>query len=118
MMDTDYYLPILKALSDNTRLKIIDLLLQHDYCVGALAFHMGMTEAAISQHLKVLRKAGIVTGEKRGYYTHYNIDKGLIARAGRFLVDISSSAYKRQSCKFEATGDHSKCRVYSNQNKK
>jgi ArsR family transcriptional regulator, arsenate/arsenite/antimonite-responsive transcriptional repressor len=65
----------LKALSDESRFKLINLLLTHDFCVGALAHHLKITEAAVSQHLKQLREAGLVKGEKRGYWTHYMVDK-------------------------------------------
>ncbi len=63
----------LKAISDNTRFKIIHLLLKHDYCVRALARHLELSEAAVSQHLKILREAGLITGEKRGYFMHYGV---------------------------------------------
>ena len=66
----DDLLKVMKALSDETRLKIINLLLNFDFCVGALSRQLGISEAAVSQHLQILRKAGLVTGEKRGYYTH------------------------------------------------
>ena len=73
-------LPILKALADGTRFRIIDLLLTHDLCVGALANRLGISKPAVSQHLQILRKAGLVRGEKRGYYTHYAIEKDLLLR--------------------------------------
>ena len=63
----------LKALSDETRFKLFTMLLNSDCCVGALARHLGVTEANISQHLQILRKAGLVVGEKRGYWTHYSV---------------------------------------------
>ena len=69
---------IFKALGDDTRLRIIDLLLTHDLCVGALAKRLGISEPAVSQHLKVMRKAGLVKGEKRGYWTHYSIDRNTL----------------------------------------
>ena len=64
-----------KALSDESRLKLVNLLLTHDFCVGALAHHLKISEAAVSQHLRQLREAGLVKGEKRGYWTHYTVDK-------------------------------------------
>jgi ArsR family transcriptional regulator len=66
---------IFKALSDQTRLRLVDLLLTHDLCVGALANRLGISKPAVSQHLQVLRKAGLVKGEKRGYWTHYSIER-------------------------------------------
>jgi len=66
---------ILKALADETRFKLVNLLLTHDLCVGALARHLKISEAAVSQHLRYLREAGLVRGEKRGYWTHYTVEK-------------------------------------------
>jgi len=65
---------ILKGLADGTRLKIIRLLLKYDLCVGALAHHLGISKPAVSQHLQVLRKAGLVKGEKRSYWTHHSVE--------------------------------------------
>ena len=47
---------VLKAIADETRLKIITLLLRHNYCVRALARKLELSESGVSQHLKVLRK--------------------------------------------------------------
>jgi len=66
---------IFKTLADETRFKLVRLLLTHDLCVGALAKHLGISEASVSQHLKSLREAGLVRGEKRGYWTHYTVEK-------------------------------------------
>ena len=79
--------PILKALADETRFRIINLLLSHDLCVGALADHLSMSKAAVSQHLQILRKVGLVRGEKRGYWTHYGVDKTLIHQIAEALIE-------------------------------
>jgi len=68
-------LPILKAIADETRLSLLQLLLTQDLCGKALAGRLGITEAAVSQHLKILREAGLIRGEKRGYWTHYGVEK-------------------------------------------
>jgi len=71
----EQYIQIFKAMADQNRLKLVDLLLTHDLCVGALASRLGISKPAISQHLKILRKAGLVRGEKRGYWTHYSVER-------------------------------------------
>ena len=79
----DHRIHIFKALADQTRLRLIDLLLTHDLCVGALARRLGISKPAVSQHLQILRKAGLVKGEKRGYWTHYSIERdALLQLAG------------------------------------
>ena len=72
------FVPILKALADENRFRIINLLLTHDLCVGALASRLSISKAAVSQHLQVLRKAGLVKGEKRGYWTHYTVERSVL----------------------------------------
>ena len=74
----------LKALADDNRLLILRLLGRRDYCVRALARQLGISQAAVSQHLKVLRQAGLVSSEKRGYFTHYRT-------AGTDLMAVSSA---------------------------
>jgi ArsR family transcriptional regulator len=93
-MDSDMtdILSKLKALGDETRFRIINLLLTHDLCVGALAGHLNISKAAISQHLQILRKAGLVRGEKRGYWTHYSVDKSAIHQIAEDLIKRTDQA--------------------------
>jgi DNA-binding transcriptional ArsR family regulator len=78
-----------KALSDESRFKLVNLLLTHDLCVGALAHHLKISEAAVSQHLKQLREVGLVKGEKRGYWTHYMVDKGKLNELAEDLKNLT-----------------------------
>lgn len=75
----------LKALADGTRLEIIKMLLNHDLCAGAIASRLGISRAAVSQHMKVLREANLVTEEKRGYWTHYEVDCSELNRVAEEL---------------------------------
>ncbi len=80
---------ILKALGDETRYQIIKLLGGGDFCVGALAQIMNTSRPAVSQHLKILREAGLVRGEKRGYWTHYIVDKEVLCKAAREIEHLA-----------------------------
>ena len=62
---------MLKALSEPMRLKIYQALLERKHCVRSLSKKLGISESAISQHMKVMKDAGLVYGEKFGYHTHY-----------------------------------------------
>lgn len=66
---------IFKALSDSNRLKIFMLLSKKTLCVNALVNHLAISQSAVSQHLRVLREAGLVNSEKRGYWMHYSANK-------------------------------------------
>ena len=61
-----------KALSDPARVKIMSLLLNADeICAYDVATAIGKTAATASHHLKLLRDAGLVTGDKRGTWIFY-----------------------------------------------
>jgi DNA-binding transcriptional ArsR family regulator len=79
-----------KALSDKSRFKLVNLLITHDLCVGALAHHLNISEAAVSQHLRHMREVGLVKGEKRGYWTHYLVDKAKLNELAEALKDLTT----------------------------
>ncbi len=62
---------MLKALGEPTRLSIFQQLLVRKHCVRSLSKKLGITESAVSQHMKVLKEAGLVYGERFGYHIHY-----------------------------------------------
>ena len=84
-------LEILSPLADQNRYKIVRELLVRDYCVGGLALKLEITEAAVSQHLKILKNAGIITGEKRGYFRHYRVNQELLKQAANDLLEMSET---------------------------
>ena len=69
---------VLKALCEPKRFLLLQLMAERGYCVRALARRSGLSESAVSQHLKALRESGLVYGVKKGYYTHYSLDKGAL----------------------------------------
>ncbi len=77
---------IFRVLSVETRVRMVALLRARPMCVGALARCLGITAAAVSQHLRILRDAGAVVPEKRGYYVHYRADPDVLADWGRELA--------------------------------
>ena len=93
---------VLKAIADETRMKIIILLLKHSYCVRALARNLGLTEATISQHLKVLREAGLLVGEKRGYFMHYDVQREVFHELAAEIEALA--AIEREICTPEKGG--------------
>ncbi len=62
---------LLKALGEPTRLRIFQCLLERKHCVRSLSKKLGITESAISQHMKILKNAGLVYGERFSYHMHY-----------------------------------------------
>jgi ArsR family transcriptional regulator len=84
--------PLVKALSDETRLAIVELLLGSDdelcACEIEDAFHL--SQPTISHHMKVLRDAGLIDGEKRGQWVYYSPTKAA-RRALDALVDAATN---------------------------
>lgn len=78
-----------KTLGDPNRLRIVEILLRSDLCVGALAKLLKLSEPALSQHLKLLREAGLVRGEKRGYWTHYTVEKDALRRLSKEISEMT-----------------------------
>ncbi len=62
---------LFKALGDPTRYLIFSGILERKHCVRSMSKTLGITEAAVSQHMKVLREAGLVYGERFGRHVHY-----------------------------------------------
>ena len=98
----------LKAIADENRMKILTMLLGGDFCVGALAGQLNISKPAVSQHLKILRKAGLIKGEKRGYWTHYTVERQVIAEISDQLRKLNAQPQPFQviCAKHEAPSIH------------
>jgi DNA-binding transcriptional ArsR family regulator len=91
MVDSGKLARIFKVLSVDNRVRTIMLLKNHPLCVNALAHDLGITPAAVSQHLRVLRDADIVLAEKKGYFVHYRVNEATLAewnRAAQGLLGV------------------------------
>lgn len=88
MTDPDHLARILKVLSVGTRVRIIQLLKGRPLCVGSLAARLDVTQGAVSQHLRILRDAGLVAAEKRGYFVHYRLNGRALAKCRALLEDL------------------------------
>jgi len=64
---------ILRALSVEKRQEIVRLLAGRPLCVGALSRFLGVSAGAVSQHLRILRDAGLVEPDRRGCFIHYSL---------------------------------------------
>ncbi len=104
---------VLRAMADDTRLELVKLLLRRKHCVGALAKRLGLTEAAVSQHLKVLREAGLISGEKHGYFMHYEVDRDALRALAAYVEELAS--IQSEPCVPEDEGcvkkHHNACRA-------
>ena len=78
-----------KALGDPVRLRLLSLIASHaggEACVCDLTDVFDLTGPTISHHLKVLREAGLITGERRGTWVYYRIEPAALGRLSAVLV--------------------------------
>ena len=95
MADVEKLSEIFKALSDPTRLRLVQLLNDckpgvcqgGPLCVNALAHQLGVTQSAVSQHLRILRQAGLVRGKRHGNFMHYSLDPNGLDRCRKALLN-------------------------------
>lgn len=87
----DRLLKGLKALAHETRLRLIHILLTQDLCGRALSRRLNISEAAVSQHIKILREVGLVAGEKRGYWVHYSVQREVLEQ---IIGELEGLAYR------------------------
>jgi ArsR family transcriptional regulator len=82
---------VFKVLGDSTRLRILDLL-KHEGAlpVKTIAEKVGISAAAVSQHLKALKYAGLVSSERQGYWVPYSVDEEALENCCGMLIDVCS----------------------------
>ena len=80
---------LFKILGVNSRIKIIKLLKQNGpMCVNEISDILGITPSAVSQHLKILKYAGLVTNERKGYWIPYAVDPAALECCHEFLSSV------------------------------
>ncbi len=70
----DDLLTIFKALSEETRLRILKLLENGELCVCDLVASLDMSQPKVSFHLNVLKESGLIRDRRQGKWTHYRIE--------------------------------------------
>ena len=78
MDDVQQIVRLCRALGVEPRIQILSHLRGRALCVGALAARLDVTQSAVSQHLRILRDAGLVSAERRGYFTHYRLNEAAV----------------------------------------
>ena len=103
--NTEEQAAVFGALADPTRLRLLKLLCQYcipdALCVNALAAILGITQSAVSQHLRVLKAIGLVKGERRGYHVHYFINPESLERCRELVsaaLTMGESQKEEETC--------------------
>ncbi|MFF4985685.1 metalloregulator ArsR/SmtB family transcription factor [Streptosporangium saharense] len=87
---------LLKAVADPVRLRLLSMIGSHaggEACVCDLTDAFELTAPTISHHLKVLRTAGLIGGERRGTWVYYWIVPGQVARLGALFTPLAEPAH-------------------------
>lgn len=77
-----------KVLSVETRIKIIELLKAGVLSVNAIAEALGISQSAVSQHLRVLKQAGLVIDERKGYHIFYSLNRDNLYKCQQDLIKV------------------------------
>ena len=91
MNDYSNDVKIFKALSDEKRLNILNLLKEGEKCACVLIEYMNIGQSALSYHMKILCDSGIVESRQEGKWTHYRLSKSGSEYAAKRLLDLTSS---------------------------
>jgi len=79
---------VFRALAVEKRIEIVCLLAERTLCVGALSNLLDISAGAVSQHLRILRDAGIVEPDRRGYFIHYSLAPGAMKRCREVVESL------------------------------
>ncbi|MGI3204114.1 ArsR/SmtB family transcription factor [Streptomyces sp. GLT-R25] len=87
-VDTD----LIRVLADPLRLQIVTLLAKETLCATHLVEETGAKQTNLSNHLRVLREAGVVETEPCGRFTYYKVRPDVIAQLAGQFADLAESA--------------------------
>ncbi|WP_100402501.1 autorepressor SdpR family transcription factor [Bacillus sp. FJAT-42315] len=82
---------IFKALSDDNRRKILDLLKEGDMTSGEIANHFNMSKPGVSQHLNILKNSELVVSNKRGQYVYYSLNTTVLQDIMKWAIDMKNT---------------------------
>jgi len=80
-----------KALSDENRRKILDLLQNGDLTAGDIAKHFEMSKPGVSQHLSILKNAELVYAIKKGQYVYYSLNSTVFQDVLKWIIQFNST---------------------------
>jgi len=85
------FVPILKAIADETRLKIIDMLSCGEMCACEILEEFSISQSTLSYHMKILAESGLVKATRDGAWMRYNLNKGKANEVMSFFAQITDN---------------------------
>lgn len=89
------YALIFKALSDETRLKILNMLSGNELCACNILEEVNITQPTLSYHMKILIECGLVDGKRDGSWMKYTLKNNRVLELKDFLLEVDK--YKENS---------------------
>jgi len=89
---------VFKALGDPTRLRIIRMLapgMEDNLSVTDLAKKLGITQPAVSQHIKVLKSIDFLEPDRKGFHVYYNINTEVLNAYKADIDELFKMAFKK-----------------------
>ncbi|RJE48048.1 transcriptional regulator [Dehalobacter sp. MCB1] len=92
-MERNYqaYALAMRALSDETRLKIFDMLGNGELCACKILEAFNITQSTLSYHMKILCESGLVNGRRDGIWMRYSINESKLEVIAGFLIRLQKS---------------------------
>jgi len=79
---------LFKALNDPTRREIVQLLKEGDMNAGEIADHFHISKPSISHHLDILKRAGLVSADKKGQYVEYSLNTTILEDLINWIINL------------------------------
>ena len=89
---------ILKALGDENRIRILNLLIRQELCVCEIETLLDMTQSNASRHLNKLKSAGVITSEKKSQWVYYRVDNKFIKKITYCMNLLKTRWLKIHNC--------------------
>jgi len=79
---------LFKALNDETRRQIIELLKDKDRNAGEIADHFDISKPSISHHLDILKRADLISSEKKGQFIMYTLNTSILEDLLSWIINL------------------------------
>lgn len=79
---------LFKALNDQTRRQIIEMLKEKDMNAGQIADRFNISKPSISHHLDILKRADLITSEKKGQFVEYSLNTSILEDLVNWILTL------------------------------
>lgn len=99
-MNEDYKNTVqkLKALADETRLQIVEMLIDGELCACKILENFDITQPTLSYHMKILTECGLVVGRRDGAWMRYTLKRDAFEKIRCLFDNVCESIDQEQSC--------------------